>query len=351
MLGFPVALKINSPDISHKSEVDGMRFDLHNDQEVLVAYEEILTAVKAAKPEANLLGVTVQTQEQKAICELIVGSKRDPDFGPLILFGAGGEFTEVLEDSAVDLPPLNLLLARRLIEKTRVSRVLKGYRNLPPSNLDQLAEILVRISQLVTDFPEIVELDVNPLLAVKGGFVAVDARLIVEPTTVPAPRHLIIAPYPNQYESDWLLRDGTPVLLRPMKPEDEPLVSDFLGKCSEETIYFRYFKLIKKWTHEMLIRFTQVSGDLGFYFHPIQQITDRFPYNMQGNTVLQRDWRGWDWCRGGFWYRRGFFDRRLIRILRVRIFNRQADTRQAGAKSENPPATFIEDFDINGFNR
>ena len=260
-LGFPVALKINSPDISHKSEVDGMRFDLHNESEVLAAYEEILTAVKAAKPEANLLGVTVQTQEQQAICEMIVGSKRDPDFGPLILFGAGGEFTEVLEDSAVDLPPLNLLLARRLIEKTRVSRVLKGYRNIPPSNLDQLAEILVRISQLVTDFPEIVELDVNPLLAVKGGFVAVDARLIVEPTTLPAPRHLIIAPYPNQYESDWLLRDGTPVLLRPMKPEDEPLVSDFLGKCSEETIYFRYFKLIKKWTHEMLIRFTQNDYD------------------------------------------------------------------------------------------
>ena len=205
--------------------------------------------------------MTVQTQEQKAICELIVGSKRDPDFGPLILFGAGGVFTEVLEDSAVDLPPLNLLLARRLIEKTRVSRVLKGYRNLPPSNLDQLAEILVRISQLVTDFPEIVELDVNPLLAVKGGFVAVDARLIVEPTEVPAPRHLIIAPYPNQFESDWMLRDGTPVLLRPMKPEDEPLVSDFLGKCSEETIYFRYFKLIKKWTHEMLIRFTQNDYD------------------------------------------------------------------------------------------
>ena len=261
VLGFPVALKINSPDVSHKSEVGGMRFNLHDEREVMAVFEEILTAAKAAKPEANLLGVTVQTQEQQAICELIVGSKRDPDFGPLILFGAGGLFTEVLEDPAVDLPPLNLLLARRLIEKTRVSRVLGGYRNVPPSNLDQLAEILVRISQLVTDFPEIVELDVNPLLAVKGGFVAVDARLIVEPTEVPAPRHLIIAPYPNQFESDWLLRDGTPVLLRPMKPEDEPLVSDFLGKCSEETIYFRYFKLIKKWTHEMLIRFTQNDYD------------------------------------------------------------------------------------------
>ncbi|MCK9377106.1 MAG: bifunctional acetate--CoA ligase family protein/GNAT family N-acetyltransferase [Syntrophobacterales bacterium] len=261
MLGFPVALKINSPDISHKSEVGGMRFNLQNESEVMRAYEEITSTVRARNPEANILGVTVQTQEREPTCELIIGSKRDPDFGPLILFGAGGVFTEVLDDSAVDLPPLNLLLARRLIEKTKVSRVLEGYRNLPPANLDQLAEILVRISQLVTDFPEIVELDINPLLVINGRFVAVDARVIIEPAEVPAPRHLIIAPYPNQYESDWMLRDGTPVLMRPMKPEDEPLVSEFLGKCSEETIYFRYFKLIKKWTHEMLIRFTQNDYD------------------------------------------------------------------------------------------
>jgi acetyltransferase len=260
-LGFPVALKINSPEITHKSEVDGMRFGLQNESQVKAAYEEIINSVKASKPEARILGVTVQTQEQEPTCELIIGSKRDPDFGPLILFGAGGVFTEVLEDTAVDLPPLNLLLARRLIEKTRVSRVLRGYRHLPPADLDKLAEILVRISQLVTDFPEIVELDINPLLVIDRRFVAVDARIIVMPTEVPAPRHLIIAPYPNQYESDWLLRDGTPVLLRPMKPEDEPLVSDFLGKCSEETVYFRYFRLIRHWTHEMLIRFTQNDYD------------------------------------------------------------------------------------------
>ncbi len=261
VIGFPVALKINSPEVSHKSDVNGVRFNLQNEGEVIAAYQEIVTGVQASRPEAHILGVTVQTQEKAPTCELIIGSKRDPDFGPLLLFGAGGVFTEILEDSAVDLPPLNLLLARRLIEKTRVSRVLRGYRNLPPADLDKLAAILVRISQLVTDFPEIVELDINPLLVINGRFVAVDARIIVEPTDVPPPRHLIIAPYPNQYESDWMLRDGTPVMLRPMKPEDEPLVSDFLGKCSEETIYFRYFRLVKKWTHEMLIRFTQNDYD------------------------------------------------------------------------------------------
>ncbi|MFZ5447367.1 MAG: GNAT family N-acetyltransferase [Thermodesulfobacteriota bacterium] len=261
VMGFPVGLKINSPDISHKSEVGGMRFNLQDEKEVMTAYDEIIMAVRSSKPEAHILGVTVQTQEKNPTCELIIGSKQDPDFGPLILFGAGGEFTEVLEDSAVDLPPLNLLLARRLIEKPRIARVLRGYRNTPPADLDRLAEILVRVSQLVTDFPEIAELDINPLMVINGRFVAVDARIIVKPTEVPPPRHLIIAPYPNQYESDWMLRDGTPVLLRPMKPEDEPLVSEFLGKCSEETIFFRYFKLIKKWTHEMLIRFTQNDYD------------------------------------------------------------------------------------------
>ena len=124
----------------------------------------------------------------------------------------------------VDLPPLNLLLARRLIEKTKVAKMLHGYRDLPPANLDLLSEILVRVSQLVTDFPEIVEMDINPMSVISGRFVGVDARIVLQPSTVPAPRHLIIAPYPNQYESDWMMRDGTPVLMRPMKPEDEPLV-------------------------------------------------------------------------------------------------------------------------------
>jgi acetyltransferase len=260
-LGFPVVMKINSPDISHKVEVNGVRLHIQSEAEVLTAFHELIEDVRAQRPEARILGVTVQEQEKEPDCELLIGCKQDPDFGPLILFGAGGAFTEILADVMVDLPPLNLLLARRLIEKTKVARVLQGYRNLPPANLDLLGEILVRVSQLVTDFPEIVELDINPLSVISGRFVGVDARMVVKPATVPAPRHLIIAPYPNQYERDWMMRDGTPVLLRPMKPEDEQLVSDFLGKCSEETIYFRYFRLIKKWTHEMLIRFTQNDYD------------------------------------------------------------------------------------------
>jgi acetyltransferase len=260
-LGFPVVLKIHSPDISHKSEVNGVQVSLKTPEEVTRAYEEITGRARAFKPEARLFGVTVQTQVEKMELELILGAKKDPQFGPLLLFGLGGILTEVLRESAVDLPPLNLLLARRLMERTRISRILKGYRNLPPANLEELATILVRLSQLVTDFPEIAELDINPLLISKGRPICVDARILLQPGDTSPPRHLIIAPYPNQYESDWLLEDGTPVLLRPMRPEDEPLVKELLENCSEETLYFRYFRLIKSFPHSFLIRFTQNDYD------------------------------------------------------------------------------------------
>jgi acetyltransferase len=260
-LGFPVVAKIHSPEISHKSDVDGVRAFLKSEEEVEAAFEDMVNRVRAVRPEARIFGVTIQTQVEKSSLELILGAKKDPQFGPLLLFGLGGVLTEVLHESSVDLPPLNLLLAQRLMVRTRIYKILKGYRNIPPANLELLEEVLVRLSQLVADFPEIVELDINPLLISNGRPVSVDARILLEPSTVPAPRHLIIAPYPNQYESDWLLEDGTPVLLRPMKPEDESLVSEFLSSCSEDTIYFRYFQLIKKWTHEMLIRFTQNDYD------------------------------------------------------------------------------------------
>jgi acetyltransferase len=238
-----------------------VRVSLQDEVEVTQAYEDIVARAKSFKPEARIFGVTIQTQVEKAPLELILGAKKDPHFGPLLVFGMGGIFTEVFKESAVDLPPLNLLLARRLMERTRIYRILQGYRNIPPANLDELAGILVRLSQLVTDFPEIAELDINPLLIDSGRPVCVDARILLEPSSQRPPRHLIIAPYPNQYASDWLLEDGTPVLLRVMKPEDESLVAEFLSNCSEDTVYFRYFQHIKKWTHEMLIRFTQNDYD------------------------------------------------------------------------------------------
>jgi len=260
-LGWPVVLKILSPQVTHKTEVGGVRAGLQNEAEVQAAFSEITANVQARVPEAQILGVTVQPLVKPIDFELIAGAKQDPGFGPLILFGLGGIFTEVLQDTAIELPPLNLMLAKRLIQRTRVYRLLTGYRNLPPADLDRLAELLIRLAQLVTDFPEIVELDINPLVITQGQPLAVDARMAVAVSQVPAPRHLIIAPYPNQFVQDWMLEDGTPVKLRPMRPEDELLVKDFLAACSEDTIYFRYFRRIKTWTHEMLIRFTQNDYD------------------------------------------------------------------------------------------
>jgi len=260
-LGFPVVMKIHSPQISHKSDVGGVRVGLRDEEEVREAFQTMTTTARERVPEAQSLGVTLQPQVKPVDFELILGTKKDPNFGPLILFGLGGIYTEVLRDVAMELPPLNLMLAHRLIQRPRVYRLLKGYRNLPPADLDRLAEVLLSLAQLVTDFPEIVELDINPLFITGGQPLAADARMVVEPSPVPSPRHLIIAPYPNQFVSDWLMEDGTPVKLRPMRPEDEPLVADFLAACSDDTIYFRYFRRIKKWTHEMLIRFTQNDYD------------------------------------------------------------------------------------------
>jgi acetyltransferase len=260
-LGYPVVMKIHSPQISHKTEVGGVKVGLKNEEEVRAAFEEITKSARSQVPEAHILGVTMQPTVKPIDFELILGTKKDPQFGPLILFGLGGIYAEVLKDVAIELPPLNLVLAERLVQRTRVYRLLQGFRNLPPANLEKLAEMLIRLALLVTDFPEIVEMDINPLFISKGLPLAGDARMVVEESSVPAPRHLIIAPYPNQFASDWLMEDGTPVRIRPMKPEDEPLVADFLAACSDDTIYFRYFRRIKKWTHDMLIRFTQNDYD------------------------------------------------------------------------------------------
>jgi acetyltransferase len=260
-LGYPVVLKILSSDITPKSDQVGGRYYLRSEADVRTAYEQIVAEFQEHYPDAHLLGVTVQSQERRPDLELHLGCKQDPHFGPLILCGWGGVYTEAIQDFALDLPPLNFPLARRLIQKTKIFKLLQGYHHIPPVAIDVVADILVRLSQLAADYPEIVELDINPLILTGGRAVAVDARLSLAPSQVAAPRHLIISPYPNQYESDLLLRDGTPVLLRPIKPEDEGLVYRLLQSCSEQTIYFRYFHRIRKFTRDLIIRFTQNDYD------------------------------------------------------------------------------------------
>jgi acetyltransferase len=260
-MGFPVVMKINSSDISHKSDAGGVLLDLKNEQEVLKAFEQIMRNAKSCNPKARLEGVTIQPMVKHRDFELILGAKKDRDFGPVILFGMGGVLTEVLKDRAIALPPLNRLLAKRLIEKTRVFRLLKGYRNIPPANLELLEEIIIRLAHLVTDFSEIQELDINPLAITENGFSALDARILLRPSEIPAPLHLVISPYPDQYEAHTITKTGVEIFIRPIRPEDAPLLVELFESLSPRSIYLRFFTPLKRLPHSMLARFTQIDYD------------------------------------------------------------------------------------------
>jgi len=260
-IGFPVVLKIYSPDIVHKTEAGGIALDLNSKEEVKSAYKKILESAMNYNPEARIVGVTVQQMIKERGYEVIMGSKHDSLFGPVILFGMGGIITEVIQDKAVGLPPLNTTLARRLMEGTKVYKLLKGFRNRPPVNLEYLEEILVRLSHLVTDFPEIAEIDINPLFANENSILALDARVIVRLTDVRSPEHMVMSPYPHRYESRWTLNDGTPVLLRPIKSEDEGMMKELFSTFSQKTILFRFFQILKSMSHEQITRYTQIDYD------------------------------------------------------------------------------------------
>jgi acetyltransferase len=260
-IGFPVTLKINSPDITHKSDANGVLLDLKNEQEVSDAFEQIIQNAKSYDAKARLDGVSIQPMVRHTGSELILGAKKDRDFGPVILFGMGGVLAEVLKDQTIALPPLNRLLAKRLIEKTSVYRLLKGYRNIPPANLELLEEILIRLAQLVTDFSEIHELDINPLVVTENGFSAVDARVLLRTPEKPSPLHLVISPYPDQYEEHITTNTGIDIFIRPIRPEDAPLLVDLFESLSPRSVYLRFFTPLKRLTPRMLARFTQIDYD------------------------------------------------------------------------------------------
>jgi acetyltransferase len=273
-IGYPVVLKLHSATITHKSDVGGVRLDLAGPEAVADAYRAMAAAVtERCGPEA-FGGVSVQPMvSRQAGIELIVGSSLDAQFGPVILFGSGGTLVEVQRDSAVALPPLNTTLARRLMEQTRVYRALQGVRGGPPADLAALEQLLVRLSQLVLEQPAIREIDINPLLVLPGDarrpLVALDARILIQPLAgascgLPRPA---IRPYPSEYVRPWRLRDGTAVTIRPIRPEDEPLVVAFHRTLSEESVYFRYFHMMSlqyRTTHERLVRicFTDYEREL-----------------------------------------------------------------------------------------
>ncbi|HEX9570096.1 MAG TPA: bifunctional acetate--CoA ligase family protein/GNAT family N-acetyltransferase [Rhodospirillales bacterium] len=261
-LGFPAALKVLSPDVTHKTDVGGVHLFLDSPGAVRAAAEAILKEVPAKQPGTRIEGFTVQPMaDRPGAFELILGVATDPIFGPVILFGHGGTAVEVIGDRAVALPPLNMKLARDLISRTRVSRLLMGYRDRPPVDFDALSMALMRISKLIVDVPEIVELDVNPLLAGANGVLAVDARIRVQPYKGDGAERLAIRPYPEGLEEAFTLRSGRPVLLRPIRPEDEPEHYEFLSRLTPEDIQFRFFGLIGQLPHTQMARYTQIDYD------------------------------------------------------------------------------------------
>ncbi len=265
-LGYPVAVKLHSETITHKTDVGGVRLDVTGASGVREAWRGIRDSVEAKAGAGDFLGVTVQRMAPRDGYELILGSSMDPQFGPVLLFGAGGQLVEVFKDRALGLPPLTATLARRMMERTRILSALKGVRGRRPVDIAALEQLLVRFSLLVAEQPRIREIDVNPLLAAPGGFVALDARIVLHDARISDSQlpKLAIRPYPIQYVTSGTLNDGTPVTIRPIRPEDEPLVAKFHGTLSELSVYNRYFELLKleqRTAHERLARLCFIDYD------------------------------------------------------------------------------------------
>ena len=264
-VGFPVVLKILSPQIIHKSDAGGVILNVHDEAEVRVAFETLIQRATAYNPEAQIIGVTVQPMIQKKGYEVIIGGKTDPIFGPVVLFGMGGVGVELFKDYSMGLPPLNTTLIRRMMEETKIYKLLKGYRGAAPADIKKLEETLLLFSQLLVDFPQIKEIDINPLLINEREACILDARIVIDKENVckkfEPHEHLVITPYPKKYEKLWALRNGTEVLLRPIKPEDEPMWLEMFQSFSEESIRYRFFQMLKDTPHEVRVRYCNIDYD------------------------------------------------------------------------------------------
>ncbi|MGA3065542.1 MAG: bifunctional acetate--CoA ligase family protein/GNAT family N-acetyltransferase [Tepidisphaeraceae bacterium] len=258
--GFPVVLKLFSHTITHKTDVGGVKLNLADAAEVARAYEEIRESVTRLAGPEHFQGVSVQPMiDVRNGYELIIGSSPDSQFGPVLLFGLGGQLVEVLKDRALGLPPLNATLARRMMEQTRIFKALKGVRGRKPVDIDLLCQVLVRFSQLVIEQPWVKEIEINPLMVTSDRIIAADARAVLWPADKQEADlpHPAIRPYPTQYVSQWSLNDKMPVTIRPIRPEDEPLMVHFHGELSDRSVIFRYFHpihLSQRIAHERLIR-------------------------------------------------------------------------------------------------
>ena len=258
----PVALKILSPDITHKSDAGGVALNLETPEEARLAAETMLATIRRRQPKARLEGFTVQPMIRRTHAhELIVGMVDDRQFGPVLLFGQGGTAVELLDDKALALPPLNMKLAHETMAETRIIRLLRGYRDRPAADLDAIALTLIKISQMVCDFAEIAELDINPLLADEKGVIALDARIRVAKPERRGTARLAIRPYPQELEQEMVVRDGSRYAVRPIRPEDGPALQALFARLAPEDIRMRFFSPLKSLPPALAARLTQIDYD------------------------------------------------------------------------------------------
>jgi acetyltransferase len=283
-----VVAKVLSPDIPHKSEVGGVALNITNADALGTAVADILARTRAARPQARIRGVTVHPMIVRPKAqELVIGIADDPTFGPMVAFGGGGTAAEVIDDKALALPPLDLKLAHDLISRTRIAKVLAGYRDVPPADVEAIALVLVKVAQLAADFAEIRSLDVNPLLADRDGVVAVDGRVTVKAVERPAaanPR-FAIRPYPKQWERHITATDGAPLLLRPIRPEDEELMRRFFSRVSPEDLRLRFFAPVRDFGHPFIARLTQLDYARAMAFLAIDESSG----DMLGGVRIHAD--------------------------------------------------------------
>jgi acetyltransferase len=261
-LGFPVALKINSPDITHKSDAGGVRLGISNAQAVRSVYNDILNTVKKNRPEARIDGITIEPMLQRPNGrELLVGLTTDPVFGPVITFGSGGTAVEVMQDRAVTLPPLNHRLVQDLIGQTRIAKLLGKFRHMQAANMDALEQVLLRVSEIACELPQVKELDINPLIVDEHGAIAVDARVVVDYPSQAVERytHMAIHPYPSHLVTQRQLPNGIDITIRPIRPEDAEIEQKFIRKLSKRAKYFRFMQALDELSPQMLARFTQID--------------------------------------------------------------------------------------------
>ena len=294
-LRFPVVLKVNMAEFSHKSDIGGVRLNINSVQEISKHYTEMEAAIKLTHPEITTVGMTVEPMFKSASGrELMIGVVRDPVFGPAISFGLGGTLVEILQDNAVALPPLNSYMVEQLIAKTKAAKYLKAFRQLPPANTKALIEVLLNVSTMVSELPEILELDINPLIVDEHGAIAVDARIKAQLCNqLSHYAHMAIHPYPHELISHHQLSNGINICIRPIRPEDADLETNFHSRLSDRTKYFRFMQALHELTPEMIVRFTQIDYDREMAFiaitedeHKITELAvGRYLTNPDGQSV------------------------------------------------------------------